>query len=125
MNALEIKQLRKTYDNGRVALRGIDLQVKEGDFFALLGPNGAGKSTTIGIISSLVNKSQGKISIFEFNLDSQLSEAKSCLGIVPQEINFSLFELVIDVVLNQAGYYGINRKLALERAEKYLNQLDL
>jgi ABC-2 type transport system ATP-binding protein len=125
MNALEIRNLRKTYDNGHVALRGINLDVAEGDFFALLGPNGAGKSTTIGITSSLVNKTEGEISIFDFNLDTNLSEAKSCLGIVPQEINFSLFESIIEVVLNQAGYYGINRKLAMTRAEKYLKQLDL
>ena len=125
MNALDIKQLNKTYSNGYVALRGIDLHVEAGDFFALLGPNGAGKSTTIGIISSLVNKSSGKISIFEFDLDTHLSEAKSCLGIVPQEINFSLFEPSIEIVLNQAGYYGINRKIALQRAEKYLKLLGL
>lgn len=125
MNALEIKQLNKTYDNGHIALRGIDLRVEEGDFFALLGPNGAGKSTTIGIVSSLVNKTSGKISIFDFDLDTHLSEAKSCLGIVPQEINFSLYESSLNVVLNQAGYYGIKRKIALQRAEKYLGQLDL
>ncbi len=125
MNALEINQLRKTYDNGQIALRGIDLHVAKGDFFALLGPNGAGKSTTIGIISSLVNKTAGEISIFDFNLDTHMYEAKSCLGIVPQEINFSLYATSIEVVLNQAGYYGINRKLAMKRAEKYLKQLDL
>ena len=125
MNALEIKQLKKTYDNGQIALRGIDLHVEEGDFFALLGPNGAGKSTTIGIISSLVNKTAGEISIFDYNLDTHLSDAKSCLGIVPQELNFSLFETSIEVVLNQAGYYGINRKLAMKRAEYYLKLLDL
>lgn len=125
MNALEIKQLKKTYDNGQIALRGIDLDVEEGDFFALLGPNGAGKSTTIGIISSLVNKTAGEISIFDYNLDTHLSDAKSCLGIVPQELNFSLFETSIEVVLNQAGYYGINRKLAMKRAEYYLKLLDL
>jgi len=125
MNALEIKQLKKTYDNGQIALRGIDLHVEEGDFFALLGPNGAGKSTTIGIISSLVNKTSGEISIFDYNLDTHLSDAKSCLGIVPQELNFSLFETSIEVVLNQAGYYGINRKLAMKRAELYLKLLDL
>jgi len=125
MNALEIKQLKKTYSNGHVALRGIDLRVEEGDFFALLGPNGAGKSTTIGIISSLVKKTDGKISLFDFDLDSHIFEAKSCLGIVPQEINFSLFETSLGVVLKQAGYYGIKRKVAMERAEKYLKQLDL
>jgi ABC-2 type transport system ATP-binding protein len=125
MNALEIKQLYKTYDNGHVALRGINLDVKEGDFFALLGPNGAGKSTTIGIICSLVKKTKGQISIFNYDLETQLSDAKSCLGIVPQEINFSLFESNIEVVLNQAGYYGINRQLAMHRAEKYMRPLDL
>ena len=125
MNALEIKQLYKTYDNGHVALRGINLDVKEGDFFALLGPNGAGKSTTIGIICSLVKKTKGQISIFNYDLETQLSDAKSCLGIVPQEINFSLFESNIEVVLNQAGYYGINRQLAMSRAEKYMRPLDL
>ena len=125
MNALEITQLEKTYSNGHVALRGIDLHVEEGDFFALLGPNGAGKSTTIGVVSSLVNKTAGDISIFNFDLATQLSEAKSCLGIVPQEINFNLYSPIIEVVLNQAGYYGIKRKIARQRAEKYLKQLDL
>jgi ABC-2 type transport system ATP-binding protein len=125
MNALQITQLKKTYSNGHVALSGIDLDVKSGDFFALLGPNGAGKSTTIGIISSLVNKTSGEIKVFDYDLASQLYEAKSCLGIVPQEINFNLFETSLDVVLNQAGYYGINRNLARQRAEKYLKQLDL
>ncbi|NKB38005.1 MAG: ATP-binding cassette domain-containing protein [Gammaproteobacteria bacterium] len=125
MNALDIKQLKKTYSNGKTALQGIDLQVKEGDFFALLGPNGAGKSTTIGIISSLVNKSAGEISVFDYNIDTRLSMAKACLGIVPQEINFSLFETTIEVVLNQAGYYGIPRKLAKIRAEKVFRELDL
>jgi ABC-2 type transport system ATP-binding protein len=125
MNALEIKQLHKTYDNGHVALRRVDLDVKEGDFFALLGPNGAGKSTTIGIICSLVKKTKGQVSVFDYDLDTQLSDAKSCLGIVPQEINFSLFESNIEVVLNQAGYYGINRHLAMNRAEKYMKQLGL
>ncbi len=125
MNALEITKLKKTYSNGHVALRGIDLHVEEGDFFALLGPNGAGKSTTIGVISSLVNKTAGNISIFDFNLATQLSAAKSCLGIVPQEINFNLYATIMQVVLNQAGYYGIKRKIARQRAEKYLKQLDL
>ena len=125
MNALEIKQLQKTYKNGHVALKGIDLEVKEGDFFALLGPNGAGKSTTIGIISSLVTKSAGKVSIFDYDLDNKLYDAKACLGIVPQEINFSLFENVFEIVVNQAGYYGIDRKTARKRAEKYLRALHL
>ncbi len=125
MNALEIQQLEKTYKNGHVALKGIDLQVKEGDFFALLGPNGAGKSTTIGIISSLVTKSAGSVSIFDYDLDRNTYDAKSCLGIVPQEINFSLFENVYEIVVNQAGYYGIDRKTARQRAEKYLKALQL
>ena len=125
MNALDIQQLEKTYKNGHVALRGIDLHVKEGDFFALLGPNGAGKSTTIGIISSLVTKSSGKVSIFDYDMDTHLYDAKSCLGIVPQEINFSVFENVFEIVVNQAGYYGIDRKTARQRAEKYLKALQL
>ncbi|MCH7694758.1 MAG: ABC transporter ATP-binding protein [Proteobacteria bacterium] len=125
MNALEIKNLEKTYANGLHALKGIDLQVDEADFFALLGPNGAGKSTTIGIISSLVNKNSGKISIFGFDLDMHISQVKSCLGIVPQELNFSQFETCQEIVLNQAGYYGIKRHVALKRAEKYLGELGL
>ena len=125
MNALEIRQLEKTYKNGHVALKGIDLEVKEGDFFALLGPNGAGKSTTIGIISSLVTKSGGTVSIFDYDLDTNIYDAKSCLGIVPQEINFSVFENVFEIVVNQAGYYGIDRKTAKQRAEKYLRALQL
>ena len=125
MNALEIQKLEKTYKNGHVALKGIDLQVKEGDFFALLGPNGAGKSTTIGIISSLVTKSAGSVSIFDYDLDRNTYDAKSCLGIVPQEINFSLFENVFEIVVNQAGYYGIDRETARQRAEKYLRALQL
>ena len=125
MNAIDIKQLEKTYSNGKTALHGIDLHVEEGDFFALLGPNGAGKSTTIGILSSLVNKSAGQVSVFDFDIDKQLSAAKACLGIVPQEINFSLFENTLEVVLNQAGYYGIPRALARTRAEKYFRALDM
>lgn len=125
MNALEITQLSKTYDNGHVALNGIDLTVAQGDFFALLGPNGAGKSTTIGIILSLVRKSAGRVSIFDFDLDTQFSNAKACLGIVPQEVNFSLFESSLEVVVNQAGYYGIDRNTAMLRAEKILRELHL
>jgi ABC-2 type transport system ATP-binding protein len=123
--ALDIKGLHKVYKSGTVALSGIDLQVKQGDFFALLGPNGAGKSTTIGIISSLVNKSQGSIKVFDYDIDTQLEAAKSQLGIVPQEFNFNQFETVLQIVVNQAGYYGVPKKLALERAEKYLGQLGL
>ncbi len=124
-NALEISDLYKTYKNGVQALCGINLEVKQGDFFALLGPNGAGKSTAIGIITSLVNKSSGIVKIFGHNLDSELEIAKSFIGLVPQEFNFNQFEPTIEIVVNQAGYYGINRKLAYQRAEKYLKQLGL
>ena len=123
--ALSIKNLTKTYKNGVVALKGIDLEIQQGDFYALLGPNGAGKSTTIGIVSSLVNKSSGEVKIFGKDLDKELSLAKSYIGLVPQEFNFNQFEKVYDVVMTQAGYYGINRKLARERTEKYLKQLGL
>jgi ABC-2 type transport system ATP-binding protein len=123
--ALSIQNLTKVYKNGVIALQGIDLEVAQGDFFALLGPNGAGKSTTIGIISSLVNKSAGSVRVFGHDLDTDLAAAKSCIGLVPQEFNFNQFEPVIEVVVNQAGYYGIPRSLALERAELYLNQLGL
>jgi len=125
MNALSIRNLRKTYNNGFEALKGIDLTVEEGDFFALLGPNGAGKSTAIGIISSLVNESSGSISIFGHDLKTDRSKAKSCLGMVPQEINFNQFDTVKSIVINQAGYYGMPRKLALESAERCLKQMDL
>ncbi|WP_166837182.1 ABC transporter ATP-binding protein [Rheinheimera pleomorphica] len=123
--ALDIQGLHKVYKSGTVALSGIDLQVKRGDFFALLGPNGAGKSTTIGVISSLVNKTQGSVKVFGFDLDTELEAAKSQLGLVPQEFNFNQFETVLQIVVNQAGYYGVPKKLALERAEKYLGQLGL
>ncbi len=125
MYALEIKNLRKVYKNGFTALKGIDLKVREGDFFALLGPNGAGKSTTIGIITGLVNKTSGVVRVFGHDTDTALEAAKSCIGLVPQEINFSQFEPVMDIVVNQAGYYGINRSLARQRAEKYLKKLGL
>lgn len=125
MKALEIIKLEKVYANGMMALKGIDLDIEEGDFFALLGPNGAGKSTTIGIISTLVNKTRGKVSIFNHDLDTDINGLKKCLGIVPQELNFSVFESCLDIILNQAGYYGIKRKTALERAEKYFNAMDL
>jgi ABC-2 type transport system ATP-binding protein len=124
-NALRIRGLTKTYSNGVTALTGIDLDVEQGDFFALLGPNGAGKSTTIGIISSLVTKTRGKVSIFGYDLDAHASRAKACLGLVPQEINFNGFEPVVEIVVNQAGYYGIERGLAFQRAERYLKQLGL
>ncbi|MDX7991597.1 ABC transporter ATP-binding protein [Xenorhabdus littoralis] len=123
--ALELTQLTKTYAGGVKALRGIDLRVETGDFYALLGPNGAGKSTTIGIISSLVNKSSGKVKVFGYDIDTDLVNAKRQLGLVPQEFNFNQFETVIQIVLNQAGYYGVPRDLAQERAETYLTQLDL
>ena len=123
--ALDIKGLHKVYKSGTVALSGIDLQVKQGDFFALLGPNGAGKSTSIGIISSLVNKSSGSVKVFDYDIDSDLEAAKSQLGLVPQEFNFNQFETVLQIVVNQAGYYGVPKKTALQRAEKYLGQLGL
>lgn len=123
--ALSIQNLTKVYNNGVIALQGVDLEVEQGDFFALLGPNGAGKSTTIGIISSLVNKSAGKVSVFGHDLDTDLAAAKACIGLVPQEFNFNQFEPVIEILASQAGYYGIPRPLALERAELYLNKLGL
>ncbi|MGJ0623618.1 ABC transporter ATP-binding protein [Xenorhabdus bovienii] len=123
--ALELTQLTKTYAGGVKALHGIDLRVEEGDFYALLGPNGAGKSTTIGIISSLVNKSSGKVKVFGYDIDTDLVNAKRQLGLVPQEFNFNPFETVIQIVLNQAGYYGVPRNVAYSRAETYLSQLDL
>ncbi|WP_018691574.1 ABC transporter ATP-binding protein [Algicola sagamiensis] len=125
MYALAIQQLEKTYPNQVKAVQGIDLTVEKGDFFALLGPNGAGKSTTIGVISSLVNKTGGKVEVFGYNLETHLNEAKREIGLVPQEFNFNQFETVEQIVVNQAGYYGVPRKEAVKRAEKYLKQLDL
>jgi ABC-2 type transport system ATP-binding protein len=125
MKALSLRQLCKTYNNGVQALKGIDLDVEEGDFFALLGPNGAGKSTAIGIVSSLVNKSSGTVTVFGHSIDTELEAAKSCLGVVPQEINFNQFEKVSTILLNQAGFYGIPRPVARERMEYWLNQLQL
>ena len=125
MKALDINDLKKVYKGGVQALRGVNLEVDEGDFFALLGPNGAGKSTTIGIISSLVNASEGEVKVFGFDLNTQKEQAKSCIGLVPQEFNFNQLETVLQIVLNQAGYYGVPRGVAKERAEKYLKQLDL
>lgn len=125
MYALEIEQLRKTYAGGFEALKGISLQVKKGDFYALLGPNGAGKSTTIGIISSLVNKTSGTTKVFGYDIDTHLELAKQNLGLVPQEFNFNQFETVEQIVMQQAGYYGVSKALAKERAEKYLTKLDL
>ena len=123
--ALAIRNLSKTYANGLEALRGIDLEVEEGEFFALLGPNGAGKSTTIGIVCSLVRKTGGTVQVFGHDLDRELNAAKSCIGLVPQEFNFNQFEPVAEIVVNQAGYYGIPRALAWQRAETYLKQLGL
>ena len=125
MQALSIRGLTKTYRNGVQALRGVDLDVEQGDFFALLGPNGAGKTTLIGIITSLVNKSGGTASVFGYDLDAQLERAKSCIGVVPQELNFNQFESPLTIVINQAGFYGIPRPVARVRAEKYLRQLQL
>ena len=123
--ALELEKLAKTYPGGVQALKGIDLRVEAGDFYALLGPNGAGKSTTIGIISSLVNKSAGKVRVFGYDLQQDVVNAKRQLGLVPQEFNFNPFETVMQIVVNQAGYYGVEKRDALTRAEKYLKQLDL
>jgi ABC-2 type transport system ATP-binding protein len=123
--ALQMTNLRKTYRGRVTALRGISLTVQEGDFFALLGPNGAGKSTAIGIISSLVLKTAGEIKIFGLDVDKEFSRAKSLIGVVPQEINFNQFETVNDIILNQAGYYGIDRPDAQKRAEKILKKTQL
>lgn len=123
--AISIRGLEKTYPNGMRALKGVDLEVAQGDFFALLGPNGAGKSTTIGILSSLVSKSAGKVSIFGHDLDTELMAAKRCIGVVPQEFNFSQFEKCQDILINQAGYYGIPAGEARERAEHFLRRLNL
>ena len=125
MNALKISKLEKTYENGNQALKGIDLTVEDGEFYALLGPNGAGKTTAIGIISSLVNKTAGTVEIFGHDIDKEFEAAKACLGLVPQEINLNLWDTVGNIVLNQAGYYGIGSKLAKQRAEKYLRELRL
>lgn len=123
--ALSIQNLTKTYDNGFEALKGIDLCIEQGDFFALLGPNGAGKSTIIGIISSLVNKSGGSVTIYDKDIDQELTLAKSFIGLVPQEFNFNVFEPIEEIVINQAGYYGIDRHEAKKRTEKLLKQLSL
>jgi ABC-2 type transport system ATP-binding protein len=125
MHALVLRQLTKVYKNGIKALKGIDLEVDEGDFFALLGPNGAGKTTIIGVVTSLVTKTSGKVEVFGHDIDRELELAKSCIGIVPQEINFNMFESLFTIVVNQAGFYGIPRRLAKQRAEKYLKQLQL
>ena len=125
MNALSVRGLTKTYKNGIQALKGVDLDVEQGDFFALLGPNGAGKTTLIGIVTSLVNKTGGTASVFGHDIDRELEAAKACIGVVPQELNFNQFETPYTIVVNQAGFYGIPRAVARERAEKYLKQLQL
>jgi ABC-2 type transport system ATP-binding protein len=125
MYALSVHGLSKTYKNGVQALKGIDLNVEQGDFFALLGPNGAGKTTLIGITTSLVTKTGGTVEVFGHDIDRQLEAAKSCIGVVPQELNFNMFESPLTIVVNQAGFYGIERKVAHVRAEKYLKQLQL
>lgn len=125
MYALSIKNLTKTYQNGVVALKGVSLDIEQGDFFALLGANGAGKTTIIGIVTGLVNKTAGEVRIFEYDLDTQLNQAKFQIGIVPQEFNFNMFEKVIDIVVNQGGYYGIDRQVAEQRAEESLKKLGL
>jgi ABC-2 type transport system ATP-binding protein len=125
MNALSLRNLRKTYNNGFDALKGINLDVEVGDFFALLGPNGAGKSTAIGIISSLINETSGSVSVFTHDLRQERAKAKSCIGLVPQEVNFNQFDTVRSILLNQAGYYGLPRKRALQRTEYCLKQMDL
>ncbi|WP_293267141.1 ABC transporter ATP-binding protein [Neptunomonas sp.] len=123
--ALSVKDLRKVYGNDFEALKGISFDVQQGDFFALLGPNGAGKSTTLGIVSSLVNKTSGKVEVFGFDLEKDKAEAKRSLGVVPQEFNFNMFEKVGDIVRTQAGYYGIPVAVAAQRAEFYLKKLGL
>lgn len=125
MTALLVKKLSKTYPNGTSALKGIDLEVKQGDFFALLGQNGAGKSTTISIICSLVKKTSGKVYVFGYDLDTELAAAKSLIGIVPQEINFGQFEKVSQILVNQAGYYGVPSHVAIKRMEFYLKEMGL
>lgn len=125
MKALSLQGLSKTYKNGVHALKGIDLDVEEGDFFALLGPNGAGKTTAIGIVTSLVTKSAGKVRVFGHDIDNELNAAKACIGLVPQEVNFNMFETVSTILLNQAGFYGIPRNVAHDRLEKYLHKLQL
>jgi ABC-2 type transport system ATP-binding protein len=125
MNALSVRGLTKTYKNGVQALKGVDLDVEQGDFFALLGPNGAGKTTLIGIITSLVNKTAGEARVFGYSIDRELEAAKACIGIVPQEINFNMFESPYTILVNQAGFYGIPRPVARARAEQYLKQLHL
>ena len=125
MKALSVKNLKKIYQNNKMALNGINLDVKDGDFFALLGQNGAGKSTTIGIISSLINKTEGSVEVFGYDIDKHRAQAKSLIGIVPQEINFNSFEKIFRILIHQAGYYGIPKQEAEPRAERYLKAMGL
>jgi ABC-2 type transport system ATP-binding protein len=125
INALSVRDLTKTYKNGVQALKGVDLDVEQGDFFALLGPNGAGKTTLIGIVTSLVNKTAGQATVFGHDIDREIEAAKACIGVVPQELNFNMFETPLTIVVNQAGFYGISRPVARERAELYLKKLQL
>jgi len=125
MNALSIKNLKKTYANGTIALNGVSLDIPEGEFFALLGPNGAGKTTIIGITTGLVNKTEGKVEVFGHDIDKETEFAKTFIGLVGQEINFNPFEKPIDIVVNQGGYYGIPRTEALQRARQLLTDLGL
>src|SRR3954462_6331787 len=125
VNALSIRGLTKTYKNGVQALKGVDLDVEQGDFFALLGPNGAGKTTLIGILTSLVNKSAGSVNVFGHDLDRELEAAKACIGIVPQGLNLNQLETPQTIAVTRAGFYGIERPLARERTEKYLSLLQL
>ena len=125
MNALSVIDLSKKYSNGVKALQDINFNVKQGDFFALLGPNGAGKTTAIGIITSLVNKTSGQIKVFDFDIDKHLNQAKACIGVVPQEINLNLFDRTFNILVNQAGFYGIPRKESIERSEFFLRKMEL
>ena len=125
MDALTIEDLTKTYANGVEALKSINFNVLEGDFFALLGPNGAGKTTAIGIVTSLVNKTSGRIEVFGHDIEKELNAAKSCIAVVPQETNLNLFDGIFNILVNQAGFYGVPRKESLKRAEHYLKQMEL
>ncbi len=125
MSALRVINLNKTYANGLVAIKDVNLEIEQGGFFGLLGPNGAGKSTTINILSSLIRKTSGKVLIMNYDLDTEEVKAKSCLGIIPQEINLAMFENIVDILINQAGFYGVPRRIAAQRAKKYLTLLDL
>ena len=125
MKALEVNNLHKTYRNGFQALPGVSLEVKHGDFYALLGPNGAGKSTIIGIVCSLINKTSGQVRVYGADLDQNPADARMHIGLVPQEFNFNIFEPVGEILINQAGYYGIPRKIARHRAQTYLKKLEL